>query len=98
MVGVETVEMGKPIPIATNPEAPGIEIDATLVAAAFALRVDVFRQLMNDRKITVLCERGTGDDTGRFRASFYHQGTRVRLVVDASGQPVSPPERSGTGA
>ena len=53
MVGVETVEMGKPIPIATNPEAPGIEIDATLVAAAFALGVDAFRQLLASPHVVV---------------------------------------------
>ena len=36
-------------------------------------------------QVTVLCERGTGDDAGRWRASFYHEGRRVRLVVDAEG-------------
>ena len=87
--------MGKRIPLETNPDVPGIEIDAALVAGAFALDVNVFRQLMNDRRITVLCERGTGEDTGRYRASFYYEGERVRLVVDASGRPVVPPEGGG---
>jgi hypothetical protein len=36
----------------------------------------------------VLCERGTGEDAGLYRASFYHEGKRVRLVVDGDGNPV----------
>jgi hypothetical protein len=43
---------------------------------------------MEHRKITVLCERGTGEDRGLYRASFYHDGKRVRLVVDADGHPI----------
>ena len=48
-----------------------------------------FRQLMEDRKITVLCERGIGDDEGLYRASFYHEGRRVRLVVDGQGRRIA---------
>lgn len=44
--------------------------------------------LMEQRKITVLCELGTGEDAGLYRASFYHEGKRVRLVVDREGNPV----------
>jgi hypothetical protein len=44
-----------------------------------------FRQLMEQRRITVLCERGVGEDAGCFRASF-HGDRRVRLVVDAAGR------------
>lgn len=90
--------MGKTIPIETNPSAPQVEIDAALLADAFAMEVEAFRQLMNDRKITVLCERGTGDDDGLVRASFYYQRMRVRLVVDQAGTPVTPVERSSVGA
>jgi hypothetical protein len=43
---------------------------------------------MEDRKITLLCERGTGEDAGLYRASFYLDGKRVRLVVDGDGNPV----------
>ena len=89
--------MGKSIPIATNPAAPDITIDAALLADAFGLEQDAFRKLMDDRKITVLCERGTGEDAGLYRASFYYGDTRVRLVVDETGQPVTPVERSATG-
>ena len=72
--------------------APSIEIEGTVVAHALGLDVEVFRQLMDDRKITMLCERGTGPDSGRYRASFYHGDRRVRLVVDENGSVLSGPE------
>ena len=79
--------MGKRIPLDLA-AAPEIAIDGTLVARALGLDVAVFRRLMDDRKIAVLCERGTGEDAGLYRASFYHAGRRVRLVVDAAGRIV----------
>ena len=83
----ETVTMGNPIPIELNP-VNEVTVDAALVAAGLGLEVAEFRRLMDQRKITVLCERGTGPDAGLYRASFYHGGKRVRLVVDRDGNPV----------
>ena len=74
-----------PISLQGGPREPPIEVDAARIAAGLGLDVDAFRKLMEHRKITVLCERGTGEDSGRWRASFYHDGRRVRLVVDAGG-------------
>lgn len=82
--------MTRPIPISLE-QQPEIEIDATLVAEGLGLPLAEFRQLMEDRKITQLCERGTGPDKGLYRASFYYEGKRVRLVVDAEGNLVSAP-------
>jgi hypothetical protein len=78
--------MGKPIPIDLNPSHT-VEIDAALVAFGLGLQVADFRRLMEDRNISVLCERGTGEDAGLYRASFYYQDKRVRLVVDRDGKP-----------
>lgn len=55
------------------------------MAGGFGLELAEFQRLMERGKITLLCERGTGEDAGLYRASFYHQGVRVRLVVDADG-------------
>ncbi|HRN60838.1 MAG TPA: DUF6522 family protein [Gammaproteobacteria bacterium] len=71
-----------PIELAGVPE---IEVDGELVARGFGLDVDEFRRLLDQGRITLLCERGTGDDAGLYRASFYHGTKRVRLVVDAAG-------------
>ena len=76
--------MAKTIPIALA-QAPQIEVDGALVAQGLGLDVQAFRQLMDERKIAVLCERGTGQDEGLHRASFYHGTRRVRMVLDRDG-------------
>lgn len=65
---------------------PQIEIDGALVARSLGLEVARFRELMAQRKIAVLCERGTGDDAGLYRATFYYGKRRLRLIVDEQGQ------------
>lgn len=78
--------MGKPIPLDLNPSR-AVDIDGALVADGLGLAVEDFRQLMDDQKVTVLCELGTGEDAGLYRASFYYQDKRFRIVVDADGKP-----------
>jgi hypothetical protein len=85
------------IPIQLSSARAG-EIDGALVARGLGLATDAFRKLMEDRQVTVLCERGTGEDAGLYRASFYYAGKRVRLVVDSDGEPCGPPEESATRA
>ena len=46
---------------------------------------------MDAGKITLLCERGTGEDEGTWRVSFYHDGRRARFVVDAQGRILDTP-------
>lgn len=79
--------MGKQIAIDVNPEK-SIEVDAALIARGLGLDVAEFQRLMEQQKITQLCERGTGADAGLYRASFYHEGKRVRLIVDSDGNPI----------
>lgn len=63
-----------------------IETDGSQVAARLGLEVEVFRQLMHDSKVSVLCERGTGEDAGLNRVTFYFQGRRFRAFVTRDGQ------------
>lgn len=86
--------MGDAIAIHAVGRLPDIEIEGSLVARGLELELDAFRRLMAQGRIAVLCERGTGEDTGLYRASFYHAGRRVRLVVDRHGRPVGadPPQ------
>ena len=79
--------MVKTISLALDPSV-GIEIDGALVARELGMPVARFQQLMDQGKVTVLCERGIGDDAGLYRASFYYGSKRMRLVVDANGNPV----------
>ena len=39
--------------------------------------------------VTSLCEKGEGDDDGRFRLIFRHDGKALRLTVDAEGRVLS---------
>ena len=85
--------MSRSIPVELNPTR-AVEIDGALVARGLGMAVDEFRRRMDDRQVTVLCERGTGEDAGLFRATFYYADKRVRLVVDADGTPVPGPSRT----
>ncbi len=85
--------MGRRIAIELNPTFE-IVIDGAPIARALGLDKDAFFRLLAQRKIDRLCERGTGEDTGRWRASFYHGHKRVRVVVDRDGRMLEPPEVS----
>lgn len=79
--------MARRIPVTLNPKFE-IKIDGPLVAGALGLAADEFRRLMDDHKIAQLCERGTGEDEGLYRATFYYQRKRARLVLDRDGRIV----------
>ena len=77
MSGTIAIELAGPVEIG---------IDGARVAQGFGLDVDAFRRLMDERAIALLCERGTGEDAGLYRATFYHQDRRARLVLDREGR------------
>lgn len=72
----------------TEPGAGGreMEIDAGLIATGLGLEPAQVQALMQTGKITVLCERGTGEDLGCHRITFHHAGRRFRILIDASGR------------
>jgi hypothetical protein len=65
------------------------EVEAALLAQAFALDPATVRDRMRAGEITTRCETGTGSDAGRFRLSFRHAGRVLRLTVDAAGTILS---------
>ncbi|HEY9143159.1 MAG TPA: DUF6522 family protein [Arenimonas sp.] len=72
------------------PPAPGlVEVDARLIAEGLGLAPEQVPAMVADRRIATLCERGTGEDAGLFRFTFYFGTQRFRLVTDAGGQPVA---------
>lgn len=89
--------MGKSIPVSLNP-AVVIEIDPAPVARALGLDDAAFLRLLEQHKISQLCERGTGEDEGLYRASFYYLDRRARLVVDRRGRMIGEIERRSAGA
>ncbi|KFL37116.1 DUF6522 family protein [Arenimonas donghaensis] len=78
-----------PQPAPPTPVAP-VDVDATAVAAGLGLDPARVPAMVADRRIATLCERGTGEDAGLFRFTFYYAGQRFRLVTDADGRPMPP--------
>ena len=75
----------QPLMLPSADAMPEIAIDAAVVAPRLGLDVATFRGLMDDGRVSVLCERGIGEDSGRYRATFYHHRARARFIVDAQG-------------
>ena len=62
-----------------------IEIEASLVSEGLKLPLPLLRQQMRAGRITSVSERGTGDDAGRHRLTFFSEHRRFRVTVDESG-------------
>ena len=77
-----------PLHLAGDAHTPVIEIDGALVARKLGLEPARFRQLMEHREVSVLCERGVAEDAGLYRATFYYRERRFRAVLDAGGRIV----------
>lgn len=76
-------------------------VDALVLADAFDLSVEETRHRMQGGQIASLCETGEGEDAGRWRLTFRHQGRALRLIVDRRGEilgkitfPVGHPNRA----
>jgi hypothetical protein len=63
-----------------------IAVDAATIAEGLNLAPPEVQDLMRRGAITSLCERGSGEDAGRYRLTFFHKGRRLRLVVDEDGR------------
>jgi len=64
---------------------PEIEIDAGVIGAGLGIEPAQVQAHLQERRIRVLCERGTGEDGGTFRVSFYLGSRSLRVLVDAAG-------------
>lgn len=74
--------MDKHIPIALQ-HRPEIVIHSAPIAQALGLDVAAFQRLLEDRTITQLCERGTDEDAGTYRASLHSKwdgGNQARFI------------------
>jgi hypothetical protein len=78
-----------PLPPTITLTADGFEIDAAHLADAFGLAAAAVPGLMRAGLITSRCERGEGEDAGRFRLSFFHAGRALRLTLDGNGTILS---------
>ena len=63
-----------------------IQIDASVLGEGLSLEPSRVPELLRSGVITSRCERGLGEDEGRFRLTFFHAGRRLRLVIDSAGR------------
>ncbi|MEE1609890.1 DUF6522 family protein [Microvirga sp. CF3016] len=63
-----------------------IQIDASILAQGLGLGPLEVLDLLRCGDITSRCERGIGEDEGRFRLTFFHAQRRLRVIVDGTGR------------
>lgn len=63
-----------------------MEIDARVIGAGLGLEPAQVQALMQAEKISLLCERGTGEDQGCHRITFYYADRRFRILIDTAGR------------
>lgn len=79
----------------------GFVVSAHVLADTFGLTQEEVRHKMRCGAITSRSETGVGDDEGRWRLTFQHEGRALRLIVDDRGailKRASFPIRPGQGA
>lgn len=64
-------------------------VDAKVIAEGLGLPEHAIARGMSNGIITTRSERGEGEDTGRFRLSFFHREKVLRLTVDSTGNILS---------
>ena len=62
-----------------------LSIDAAVIGRGLNVEPSLVPVRMRGGKITVLCEHGFDEDTGRYRLTFFYENRRFRLVVDEAG-------------
>lgn len=63
-----------------------MDIDAHVIGVGLGLEPAQVQGLMQAEKISLLCERGTGEDQGCHRITFYYSGRRFRILIDTAGR------------
>lgn len=72
-----------------HPTPDGFVIDAADLGPLLGLDPGDVARLMRDGRITHVSEAGEGEDAGRYRVTFRHGSTRLRLTLDQSGAVLS---------
>lgn len=63
-----------------------ILVEAAVIGEGLSLQPAAVQEEMRAGRITSLCERGSGEDEGRFRLTFFTENRRFRIIVDEAGQ------------
>ena len=83
-----------------DPTDEGFQVEVELIAEGFGLTPDEVNRRMRDGRMTSRCEKGMGEDAGRWRLTFYSGGRTLRLTLGPDLQVISrasfaAPRRSG---
>ncbi len=88
---VDPAVVGRNLKTAGRDDPGTIEIDARIVAEGLGIAPEDVEPGRLAGTITTLCERGTGEDAGLVRVTFYLGKRRLRLLVDAHGTVLQQP-------
>lgn len=80
--------------VASSHNAPWIEIEASVIGGGLGIEPSQVQAQLQNGKISTLCERGVGEDEGRYRVTFYCGKQRLRILLDDSGNILDASERS----
>lgn len=69
-----------------EPMESGFQIDAADLGPLIGVAPEDVHRLIRAGQISTLCEEGRDEDAGRYRVTFRHRGTRVRLTVNDAGE------------
>lgn len=73
----------------------GITVDASDLGPLLGLEPAEVPEKMRSGEITSMHEAGSGEDAGRFRVTFWHNGQRLRLTCAEDGTVLSRVKNSG---
>ncbi len=66
----------------------GFAIDAALLGELLNVPSCRVQDLMRQKEITGVCERGEGEHQGLYRLTFFYKGRRARVSVDETGEVI----------
>lgn len=66
----------------------GFAIDASLLSELLNVPSSDVQNLMRQREVTSLCERGEREHEGQYRLTFFYKGRCARVYVDDSGEVI----------
>lgn len=72
-----------------DPTQEGFQVEAELIAEGFGLTPDEVSRRMRDGRMTSRCEKGEGEDAGRWRLTFFSEGRTLRLTLGPDLQVIS---------
>ena len=72
-----------------DPTEQGFQVEAELIAEGFGLTPDEVNRRMREGLMTSRCEKGVGEDEGRWRLTFYSGGRVLRLTLDTDLNVIS---------